>query len=105
MAAKIKRNDTVMVIAGRERGKHGKVTHVNTVTNRITIEGINMVKRHAKPRNMGQPAGIIEKEAPLHISNVMLYSEKLGKPERTRFQYLEDGRKVRVGLRSGEMYD
>ena len=105
MAAKIKRNDTVMVMAGREKGKTGKVIRVITATNRVVIEGVNMVKRHARPRGMGMPAGIIEKEAPLHVSNVMLYSEKLGKPERTRFQFLDDGRKVRVGVRSGEMYD
>lgn len=105
MAAKIQSGDTVMVMSGKNRGARGKVIRVLKDRDRVVVEGVNIVKRHAKPRGMGMPAGIIEKEAPIHMSNVMIYSEKLGKPERTRFEYLSDGRKVRVGVRSGEMYD
>lgn len=105
MAAKIKRDDTVVVIAGREKGKTGKVIRINTDTNRVTVEGVNMVKRHQKQRAMGMAAGIIEKEAPLHVSNVMLVNPDTNKPERTRFTFLNDGRKVRVGVKSGRQYD
>ncbi len=105
MAAKIKRNDTVLVISGREKGKTGRVIRVNTLTNRITIEGVNLVKRNQKPRAMGVTAGIIEKEAALHASNVMLVNPDTNKPERTRFTFLNDGRKVRVGVKSGRQYD
>lgn len=105
MAAKIKRDDTVVVIAGREKGKTGKVIRINTDTNRVTVEGVNMVKRHQKQRAMGTPGGIIEKEASLHVSNVMLVNPDTNKAERTRFTFLNDGRKVRVGVKSGRQYD
>lgn len=105
MAAKIKRNDTVMVITGREKGKTGKVIRVLTDTQRVVVEGVNLVKRHQRPRGLGQQGGIIEKEAPLHVSNVMLVDPDTNKPERTRFTFLNDGRKVRVGIKSGRQYD
>jgi len=105
MTAKIKKGNLVVVLSGKEKGKRGRVIQVLVERQRVVVEGVNIVKRHQKPRGMGMAGGIIEKEASLHVSNVMLYSEKLGKRERTRITYLEDGRKVRVGVRSGEMYD
>lgn len=105
MAARIKKNDTVLVISGRERGKRGKVDHVLPKDNRLTIEGINIVKRHTKPRGLGQAGGIIEKEAPLNISNVMLVCTKCDKPVRVGFRFLDDGSKVRFCRKCGEVID
>lgn len=105
MAAKVRKNDTVLVIAGKERGKRGKVARVIPSANRLVIEGINMVKRHSKPRTMTQPGGIIEKEAPLHVSNVMLICSRCDHPARVGFRILEDGTKVRTCKHCGEVVD
>lgn len=105
MAAKIKRNDTVLVIAGRERGKRGKVSHIFPEKSRAVIEGINIVKRHSRPRGLGQPGGIIEKEAPMHLSNLMLVCTKCDRPVRVGFTRLEDGAKVRVCRKCGEVVE
>jgi large subunit ribosomal protein L24 len=105
MAAKIKKNDTVLVISGRERGKRGKVSHVIPEKNRAVIEGVNIVKRHSKPRGMGQPGGIIEKEAALHLSNMMLVCTKCDRAVRVGFMRLEDGSKVRVCHKCGEVIE
>jgi large subunit ribosomal protein L24 len=100
---KIKKNDTVIVIAGKERGKTGKVLRVLPDEGRVVIERLNMVKRHSKSKQPGGPQGIIEKEAPIHLSNVMILSED--RPSRVGTRILEDGRRVRFAKRTGEQLD
>lgn len=92
----------VQVIAGKEKGKTGKVLEVDREAGRVLVERINFVKRHQKPTQRYRQGGIIEKEAPLHISNVMYYEEKTGKPTRIGSKEL-DGKRVRVSKRSGEV--
>ncbi|GIW40106.1 MAG: 50S ribosomal protein L24 [Candidatus Binatia bacterium] len=103
--AKIRKGDTVMVIAGRERGKTGKVLKVLPEKQRVLIERLNLVKRHARPRGAQGPQGIIEKEAPIHVSNVLLLCDRCNKPVRTGTRVLEDGRRVRYCKRCGEQVD
>ena len=105
MRARIKRNDTVMVIAGRERGKTGKVLRVITAKERALIERLNLVKRHQKPRGPQSPSGIVEKEAPIHLSNLMIMCDKCNAPVRMGKRLLEDGRSVRVCRRCGDQLD
>lgn len=104
MAAKVKKGDRVVVLTGREKGKTGTVTRVLPKEDRVYVEGVNLVKRHQAPRP-GNPGGVIEKEAALHISNVAIADPKDGAPTRVGFKILEDGRKVRVAKRSGEVID
>lgn len=101
----IRKNDTVMVIAGRERGKTGKVLKVMPEEDRVLIERINLVKRHTRPRPPRQAGGIVEKEAPVHISNVMVMCDKCNAPVRVGRKLLADNRKVRVCRRCGEHLD
>jgi large subunit ribosomal protein L24 len=91
-----------MVIAGRERGKTGKVLKVLPDRMAVVVERMNMVKRHSKPRGQ-QPGGIVEKESPIHISNVMVMCEKCNRPVRIGHKILAEGRKVRVCVRCGEV--
>jgi len=105
MRARIKKNDTVMVIAGRERGKTGKVLRVITAKERALIERLNLVKRHQKPRGPQSPSGIVEKEAPIHLSNLMIMCDKCNAPVRMGKRLLEDGRSVRVCRRCGDQLD
>lgn len=105
MLARIKKNDTVVVIAGRERGKTGKVLRVPPQEGRVIVEGLNMVKRHLKPRGPQSPRGIVEKEAPIALSNLMPLCERCHAPVRVGSRLLEDGRKVRVCRRCGEVLD
>jgi large subunit ribosomal protein L24 len=105
MRARIKKNDTVMVIAGRERGKTGKVLRVLPTKHKALVERLNMVKRHQKSRGAQSPSGIVEKEAPIHISNVMIMCDKCNAPVRMGKQLLEDGRSVRVCRRCGDQLD
>jgi large subunit ribosomal protein L24 len=93
---RIKKGDTVMVMTGRERGKMGKVLHINARQGRVTVEKLNIVKRHTKPSQKNRQGGILEREAPLAISNVMPYCETVQKPSRIRMKIFEGGRKVRV---------
>ena len=102
--ARVRRDDMVMVIAGRERGKTGKVLRLLLKTDRVVVERINLVKRHTKPRGT-QQGGIIEKEAPLHLSNVQPLCGRCDKPARVGTRRLEDGRGVRVCRRCGEQMD
>lgn len=102
MASKIKKGDTVVVIAGKDKDREGKVMHVDRKNHKVIVEGINMVKKHSKPSMQNQSGGIIEKESPLDISNVM-YLHK-GKPTRVGFQ-IEDGKKVRIAKSTGEVID
>lgn len=102
---KIKKDDTVVVIAGKDRGKKGKVHQSFHKEGRLVVEGINIVKRHTKPRGTVRQAGIIEHEAKLHVSNVMLLCPKCNHPVRLGSHILEDGNRVRVCRRCQEVID
>jgi large subunit ribosomal protein L24 len=102
MPAKIKRGDRVVIITGKDRGKTGTVRSVFNKDNRVLVEGLNIVKRHQRARQQGQASQIVEREAPIHISNVMLIDPNDGQPTRVSFRRREDGSFVRVGKRSGE---
>jgi large subunit ribosomal protein L24 len=101
---KIKKGDTVVVISGRDKGKEGEVLRVLPADMRAVVQGVNIARRHTKPR-MGEPGGILEKELPIHISNLAHVDPQSGKPTRVGYKFLEDGRKVRVARRSGEVID
>ena len=105
MAAKIRKGDRVQVLAGRDKGKRGEVLRVNPTEGRALVQGVNLVKRHQKPRGINAPGGILEKEAPIHLSNLALIDPKSDKPTRVGFRLLEDGKKVRVAKGSGEVLD
>jgi large subunit ribosomal protein L24 len=107
MAAKIKKGDTVIIIAGRDKGRSGEVVEMRRDDGRVLVRGINMVKRHQR-QTPSQEGGIIAKEAPVHLSNVALADPKDGKPTRIGFKFVgkgEDRRKVRVARRSGVEID
>ena len=93
---RLKKGDSVMVMTGRDRGKIGKVLSVQVQAGRVMIEKINIVKRHTKPTQKNKQGGILEREAPMAISNVMPYCEAIQKPSRIRMKLFDDGRKVRV---------
>ncbi len=105
MALRIRQNDTVEVISGRDRGKRAKVQHVLIRKDRLMVEGVNMVKRHQRASATVRQAGIITKEAPLHVSNLKLVCTQCNKAVRVGFQFLEDGRKVRVCRSCKQMID
>jgi large subunit ribosomal protein L24 len=105
MAAKIKKGDRVEVITGAAKGMRGEVLQVLPKENRAVVRGVAVAKRHQKPRDLGQPGGIVEKEMPVHISNLMLIDPQTDKPTRVGFRILEDGRKVRVAKRSGNVME
>ena len=103
MARKIRRDDEVVVLAGKDKGKQGKVIRVLTSEDRVVVEGINMIKKHTKPNpQLGEAGGIIEKEASIHVSNVALVNPATGKADRVGFR-VEDGKKVRVFKSNGEL--
>jgi len=102
---RIKKDDKVKVINGKEKGKIGKVLRVFPVKERVIVENVNFVKRHTKPGGQTPQGGIIEKEAPLHWSNLMLMCNKCINPIRVKMQRLEDGRNVRVCRKCGEVID
>lgn len=102
---KIRKNDTVLVIAGKDRGKKGKVRSAYPKNERILVEGVNFIKRHSRATGTTRQAGIIEQEAPIHMSNVMLLCDKCNQPARVGFRFLEDGRKVRLCRSCGEVVD
>ncbi len=101
---KIKKGDKVIVIAGRDRGRTGEVLRVAPKESRLFVQGVNMVKRHTRQKP-GETGGIIEKEGPIHISNVAHVDPKDGKATRVGFKVLKDGKKVRVAKRSGAEID
>ncbi|RUO39289.1 50S ribosomal protein L24 [Aliidiomarina taiwanensis] len=103
MAAKIKRDDEVIVLAGKDKGKRGKVLSVLTGENRVVVEGINVIKKHQKgnPAN-NEPGGIIEKEAPIDVSNVAIFNPATSKADRVGFK-IEDGKKVRIFKSTNEI--
>ena len=102
---KIRKDDEVVVLTGRDKGKRGAVLRVITRTDRVLVEGVNVAKRHVKPSQADPRGGIVEREAPIHISNVALIDPESDRPTRVRHRTLEDGRKVRVSVRSGEAID
>ena len=102
MPSRIRRGDRVVVISGRNRGARGVVRQVDRKKQRVTIEGVNMIKRHQRARSVQQQSAIIEREGPIHISNVMLLAPATDEPTRVGFRRREDGALVRVGKRSGE---
>jgi len=99
------KNDTVMVIAGDDKGKTGRVLKVMPAEGKILVEGVNFVKRHTRVVRQGQPGGIVEKEAPIHISNVMVVCSRCGKGVRVNKTRLADGRMVRICRNCGEMLE
>ena len=101
---KIKKGDRVVVITGSDKGKTGEVLRVLRAESRVLVQGVNMVKRHTRP-SPGEPGGIVEKEAPVHISNVAHIDPQPDKPTRVGYKVVEGGRKVRFARRSGEVID
>jgi len=102
----IRKGDQVVVIAGKDKGKRGIVLKVSSADDQVVVENINMVKRHTKGNPMqGKPGGIIEKEMPIHISNVAIWNPVTNKPDRVGVKILEDGRKVRVFKANSEVVD
>jgi len=101
----IKRDDKVVVISGKEKGKTGKVLLAEPSSGRLIVEKINMVTKHEKPKGQGKPGGIIQQEAPLYASKVMLVCGKCSKATRLGFKVLDDGTKVRVCKKCGETFD
>jgi large subunit ribosomal protein L24 len=102
---RIRKDDQVMVMGGREKGKTGRVQRLIPVRGTVIVEKLNMVKRHERPSARHRHGGIVEKEAPIHISNVMLICGKCKKPVRTGGKFLEDGKKVRYCKKCGEVVD
>ena len=100
--SKIKRNDTVKVIAGKDKDREGKVLHVDPKNHRVVVEGVNMVTKHTKPSAANRAGGIVRQEAPIDVSNVMYLHN--GKPTRIGFE-VRDGKKVRVAKATGEAID
>jgi large subunit ribosomal protein L24 len=101
MPARIRKGDTVVVLSGKDRGKTGEVIEVRPREQRVVVQGLNLMKRHTKPRPPNEPGGVIERPAPLHLSNVALVDPKDKRPTRVRIE-VRDGERVRVSARSGE---
>ena len=101
---KIKKGDSVVVISGRDKGKRGEVLRVLPAEERVVVQGVNVARRHTRPR-MGEPGGIVEKELAIHISNIAHVDPQSSRPTRIGYKYLDDGRKVRFARRSGEVID
>ena len=102
MAARIRKGDTVEVITGASKGKRGEVLRLVPKDDRAVVQGVNIAKRHTKARGMGEPGGIIEREATIHLSNLMLVDPTSEKRTKVAFRVLEDGRKVRVAKATGQ---
>ena len=111
MPARVRKDDMVKVISGKDKGKTGRVLRVEPKRNRVFVEGLNVQKRHQKPRTIrdaqrgGEVGGVIEKEGPIHISNVMPLDPKSGDPTRIGAERDDSGRMVRIGRRSGERFE
>lgn len=101
----VKKDDTVIVITGKDKGKKGRIISAYPRENRVLVEGVNLVKKHQKPNQQNPQGGIIEREAAIHVSNVMLLDPKSGQPTRIGYKVLENGEKVRVAKKSGEAID
>lgn len=101
----IKKGDKVVVISGKDRGKVGEVLSVDPKKNRLVVQGVNIATRHQKPTMQGQKGSLVKSEAPIHRSNVMIFDPSADKGVRIRHSVLEDGKKVRVSQKSGEVLD
>ncbi len=101
----VKKGDTVIVIAGKDKGKKGRVLAAYPKKERVLVEGINLVKKHTRPSQANPQGGIVTQEAPIHVSNVSLIDPKSGKPTRIGYKVLENGQKVRYAKKSGEVID
>jgi large subunit ribosomal protein L24 len=102
MAARIRKGDTVEVMTGVSKGRRGEVLRVLPKDDRAVVQGVNIAKRHTKPRGMGEPGGIVEREATIHLSNLMLVDPTSEKRTKVGFRVLEDGRKIRVAKATGQ---
>jgi large subunit ribosomal protein L24 len=105
MAARIKKGDKVLVISGASKGKQGEVLRVMTKEERAVVQGVAVAKIHTKPKGMGQPGGIVQREAAVHLSNLALLDPSTNKPTKVGFRVLDGGRKVRVARKSGAAID
>ena len=105
MAARIKKGDQVVVITGRSRNVRGEVLSVLPSENKAVVRGVAIAKRHTKPTRMGEPGGIVEREALVHLSNLKLIDPKSGQPTKVGFRVLDDGRKVRIAKATGEIIE
>ncbi len=105
MAARIRKGDRVVVITGSDRGKRGDVLRVMPKENRAVVQGVNVAKRHKKATGVGQPGGIVEREATIHLSNIALIDPKTDKPTRVSFRVLENGTKARVARATGNVIE
>lgn len=103
MAAKIKKGDKVVILAGKDKAKTGEVLKVIPTENRVVVQGVNVAKRHVRPSAADPQGGVMPFEAPIHVSNVAIADPRDGKPTRVGFKTLDDGRKVRFAKRSGEV--
>lgn len=101
----VKKDDTVIVISGKDKGKKGRVIAAYPRENRVLVEGVNMMKKHQKPNQQNPQGGIIEQEAPIHVSNVMHVDPKSGTVTRIGYKVLDNGKKVRIAKKSGEAID
>ena len=101
---KLRKGDDVVITSGRDKGKTGSILKILRSKDSVIVDGVNVVKRHTRP-SQAQPGGIVDKEAPIHISNVAIADPKDGSATRIGYKFLEDGRKVRVSKRSGEVID
>lgn len=101
----IRKGDTVMVIRGKYKGRRGRVLEVYPKTQRLLVEGVNIMKRHTRPNNRNQAGGIVEREAPIHVSNVTAYDEAGKRPSTVIMKRLDDGTRVRTWKHSGEALD
>ncbi len=102
---RVRKDDSVVVIGGKYKGSKGTVLRVLPGAERVLVAGVNIVTKHVKPTRQNQRGGIEKREAPIHLSNVMLQDPKTGEPTRVRIRFLEGGRKVRVAVKSGEQID
>lgn len=105
MAARIRKGDTVVVIAGADKGRRGEVLSVLPKANCALVQGVNVATKHTKPKGMGQPGGIVEEEAAIHLSNLMLIDPRSEKPTKVGFRILADKTKVRVAKATGEVIE
>ncbi|MCX4241288.1 50S ribosomal protein L24 [Paraliomyxa miuraensis] len=102
---RVKQGDSVVVVAGKDKGMRGRVLSVSPGASKVVVEGVNVRTKHVKPSQQNPQGGRIKKEAPIHISNVMLADPETGKPTRVRIKTLETGQRVRVAVKSGEQID
>ena len=100
---KVRKDDEVVILTGKDKGKRGKVLRVLREESRVVVEKVNMIKRHVRPDRMGKSGGIVEKEAPIHVSNVAIFNTATGNGDRIGYKVLEDGQKVRVFKSNGEV--